>query len=78
MLLDRGAQVNALDGCWSTPLHYAYNNGDDAMVRLLISRDANPEAQNIYGQKPSISREQKLPGRGIQTLPALIHDSGGV
>ena len=48
ILIEKGANVNALDSYESTPLHYAarYNNSGEA-VKILIERGANVNALNI-------------------------------
>ncbi len=55
LLLDRGADVNAVTTDWgATPLHLALSGNSKAvlLVALLLQRGANPNAQNRDGVTP--------------------------
>jgi ankyrin repeat protein len=39
-LLEEGADVNARDGCGSTPLHYAVFNLNVELIKLLLKKGA--------------------------------------
>jgi hypothetical protein len=52
LLIDKGAQVNAIDSGGWTPLHWAAEQGHVEMVRLLCDRGADIEASNKYGSRP--------------------------
>jgi ankyrin repeat protein len=41
MMIERGADVNRLDGYGVTPLHVATQYGNVAMMRLLVSQGAD-------------------------------------
>lgn len=49
LLLDRGAETNALDDSGNTPLHFA---DDIETAKLLIERGANVSARNDEGSEP--------------------------
>ena len=50
LLLDRGANLHAVDSEGNTPLHKAAYFGHAATVRLLLDRGADPLARNKSGQ----------------------------
>lgn len=53
LLLDADVSaVNAVDENGSTPLHFACSVWDHEMVRLLLSRGANPNARDAAGVSP--------------------------
>lgn len=52
LLLDHGANPNAVQGEGFTPLHGAAQNGQNEMIELLLSRGANPTAKTSKGQTP--------------------------
>ena len=41
LLIERGAQIDAIDGSGETPLHYAARNGRIDLCELLVSKGAN-------------------------------------
>ena len=45
-----GVDVSAADQDGQTPLHFAVQNGQEAVARLLIERGADVAATNQYGQ----------------------------
>ncbi len=53
LLLDRGADVNAVQQLGFTPLHSAANNGDAAMAELLLARGADARALSDDGKTPA-------------------------
>lgn len=52
LLLDRNADVNALDNDHTTPLHLASSHGILEAARLLLERGATVDAKNVHGQTP--------------------------
>lgn len=53
LLLERGADVNAIGGVLSsTPLHWAARHGHSHMVGLLVQHGANPEIRDGEGFTP--------------------------
>jgi serine/threonine protein kinase len=53
LLLERGANVNAIDDRENTPLMLAAKSGQIEMVRLLLERGADRELVDAMGAKPS-------------------------
>jgi ankyrin repeat protein len=51
-LIDRGADVNAVEAGGYTPLHQAADQGDAEMVRVLLERGARPDPQTDDGDTP--------------------------
>ena len=51
-LVADGADVNQPDGGGNSPLHFACELGDLALVKLLLSLGANPNATNRDGYTP--------------------------
>lgn len=49
VLLDHGADINALGEDGDTPLHRAVAAGHEQMVKFLISRGADVNIRNRYG-----------------------------
>ena len=41
-LLERGAEINVVDGKGNTPLHLAARNGHELFVLELLGRNADP------------------------------------
>ena len=52
LLLDRNADVNALDNDYTTPLHLASSHGILEVARLLLERGATANVKNVHGQTP--------------------------
>ena len=51
-LLNRGANVHALDYCQNTALHYAAMKGRDSCMELLLLKGADKNAENDAGDTP--------------------------
>jgi ankyrin repeat protein len=52
LLLDRGADVHAVDDCDDTPLFWAIAGGERKIVRLLLDNGASLKHTNSQGQTP--------------------------
>ena len=53
LLIEHGAEVNAIDNDRRTPLHYAgWANKNPKVIRRLIKNGANVKAIDFYGQTP--------------------------
>ncbi len=52
-LLGHGADIEARNRTWNTPLHHAAEAGAIASVRVLLAAGADPTAVNFDGNKPS-------------------------
>jgi ankyrin repeat protein len=52
LLLDRGADVNAVDDCDDTPLFWSIASGERKIVRLLLDNGASLELTNSEGRTP--------------------------
>lgn len=52
MLLDKGADINAVDGMGRTALHVAagWSNGHEASVRVLVERGADKKLKDRQGR----------------------------
>ena len=60
-LLEKRANVNAVDAKGNSPLFIATENDNKTLVQLLIEHGANPFIQNKYGQMPiSYAKERNL------------------
>jgi hypothetical protein len=55
LLLDAGADVNAVQADGYTPLHEAAQNGDQAMAERLVATGADPRARLDDGSTPADS-----------------------
>ncbi|KAL2715083.1 Tankyrase-1 [Vespula squamosa] len=69
-LIDRGADINAENGCGAIPLHDAVNRGDIAICHELLQAGANPLIRAVKGTFAG-----KTPydlSRGKQTLHGLL------
>ena len=73
ILLDGGADVNALAAHGVTPLHLAASRGADNLVRELVTRGANVNAEMDDGTTPSAMAEQ----RGFPETAQLISSTNG-
>lgn len=52
LLLDRGADPNAIDGAGSTVLHTAVQSGHHTIVRELLRHHADPSSVDLIGWLP--------------------------
>jgi ankyrin repeat protein len=53
MLLDHGANVNAIDQHQRTPLHYAAMAGNEDIIRMFLKAGARYDLKDKFGQSPS-------------------------
>jgi ankyrin repeat protein len=58
-LIDHGANVNAIGPSGVTPLITAAGNGDDALVRLLLSHGANPNIRASCGTPLEVAQANR-------------------
>lgn len=49
IFLDRGADVNAENGCGATPLHEAVSRGDATICQELLQAGSNPLIRALQG-----------------------------
>ena len=52
VLLDKGANLEAVNENGQTPLHCAAREGHKKAIKVLLDKGANLEAVNEYGQTP--------------------------
>lgn len=52
MLIEKGADVNATNKFWMSPLHFAAQNGTKKIASLLIKKGANINLQDKTGDTP--------------------------
>ena len=77
MLLDLGADVNAIDGNGDTPMHGAAYGAYPTVVKLLAERGANPQIwkeKNKFGRTPLFIAEGyqgRLPRPDVPTIDAV-------
>jgi ankyrin repeat protein len=71
LLLNNFAAVNATDGKFETPLHYAAKIGNIEMIKLLIKYGADIQAKDCYG-RTSIYLAQE---RGFRDVIKLLENN---
>jgi ankyrin repeat protein len=52
LLLEAGADINALCEEGNTPLHHAIQMGEFKIARMLVVRDARQNIRNVEGKRP--------------------------
>ncbi|SEP61222.1 ankyrin repeat and protein kinase domain-containing protein 1 [Loktanella sp. DSM 29012] len=52
MLIEAGADVNAVGDMSETPLHVAVSRGNTVVVEALLKSGANPAAKSEFGKSP--------------------------
>lgn len=76
LLLQYGANVNALDSRGQLPLHHCILSGKGAFAKLLLTRGADPRGVNGVGKTPiEVALESKFEDNEVI---ALLRDSKGV
>ena len=69
--INNGANVNARNNNWDTPLHVAVKNDKRNIVKILIEKGANVDAKNSEGKTPTECTENN------DIIRALNSPSGG-
>ena len=74
-LIKNGADVNRLTGLmnWS-PLYYAARNGDDEMIKLLISANAKVSTYDRHGKTPLAEARGKVTENIINILKKKMEE----
>ena len=72
-LLERGAEVDAMDTDGLTPLMLACMNLQEENIRLLVQAGANPDAKNTRGTsaRQMLMRGDSIPSRAPACRKAL-------
>lgn len=55
LLIERGADIHALDGVYATPLIWASWLGESSIVKLLLEYGANPNVSDSLGETPLLN-----------------------
>jgi len=71
LLLDRGAEIDAVNGKGESPLHNARAGGENAVVRLLTDRGAKIDTSNRKGEAP-LQIATKACSEGIVEQPTAM------
>lgn len=74
LLLDRGAEINALDRRRMTPLHHAAETAETKVVKTLLKRGADPSLLDVFGFTPLVTAARRLDKRGYRTARAMIRE----
>jgi ankyrin repeat protein len=69
MLLDKGADVNAVNDAGDTAMHAAAFRGSTNIIKFLLSKQANLRAKNKQGRTPL---DTALSRRGASAVPAAV------
>lgn len=72
LLLDKGANVEAVDQHMKTPLHHAVIEGFEEMVELLLRKGANVKVEDYRGATPL----QVAIAKGADSIITLLLNSG--
>ena len=67
-LLDRHANINAVNTGKFTPLHWASRNGHHQCIELLLDRGANINAVNKYNDTPLVNASRNGHHQCIELL----------
>ena len=59
MLIDKGANVNAIDKDGSTPLMFCAQHGHNDIVKLLLGHGADPKIKGSHGLSAIEFAQQK-------------------
>jgi ankyrin repeat protein len=54
LFLEKGANVNMVNGCGLTPLHEAVNRGEIEICQILLKTGSNPLIEAIKGYNITI------------------------
>lgn len=73
ILLDKGANIEAIDETKHTPLHYASWSGREEATRLLLERKANIKAQTVKGNTPLMEYALHQPREHLGIARMLIN-----
>ncbi len=63
-LLDSGTDINKQDGAGFTALHFAAQENNFGIAKLLIERGADLEIRDVYGNTPLIRAVSSSKGKG--------------
>ena len=69
LLMEYGAEVNTQDKFGNTPLHEAAKNGNEVLVKHLLSKNADIFITNIEGKTPGFIASEF----GFITVASLLH-----
>ncbi|UOX38724.1 ankyrin repeat containing protein [Finch poxvirus] len=75
MLLERGADVNARDTGFRTPIHYAARYGNTKMVNLLLDYGADVNFKAVDG---ITVLEYAVDSKNIETIKAIIDNRSNI